>query len=82
MVDIGLRVSGNLFFSPFSHGVRVCMIMMCNFNYGTQEVAKIAQWDDEQIEYIQDRVTEQGRQDDIKKGKEPAQVTTFTTFLT
>lgn len=38
------------------------------------EVASIAQWDDEQIEYIKERVTKEGRQEDIKKGKEPAQV--------
>ncbi|KAF3438983.1 hypothetical protein FNV43_RR17258 [Rhamnella rubrinervis] len=39
-----------------------------------EEVANIAQWQDEQIEYIKERVTEEGRQDDIKKGKAPAQV--------
>lgn len=40
----------------------------------SQEVAKIAQWDDEQIEYIKEKVTEEGRQEDIKKGKAPVQV--------
>lgn len=39
-----------------------------------QEAASIAQWEDEQIEYIKERVTEEGRQEDIKKGKAPAQV--------
>ena len=39
-----------------------------------QEVANIAEWDDEQIEYIKERVTEEGKQADLKKGKEPAQV--------
>ncbi|PSR87966.1 hypothetical protein CEY00_Acc30996 [Actinidia chinensis var. chinensis] len=39
-----------------------------------QEVANIAEWDDEQIEYIKERVTEEGRQADLKKGKEPAQI--------
>lgn len=39
-----------------------------------QEVADIAQWDDEQIEYIEDKVSEEGWQEDLKKGKEPAQV--------
>ncbi|XP_028764041.1 protein IN CHLOROPLAST ATPASE BIOGENESIS, chloroplastic isoform X1 [Neltuma alba] len=39
-----------------------------------EDVAKIAQWDDEQIEYIKEKVTEEGRQEDIKKGKAPAQV--------
>ncbi|KAA8547116.1 hypothetical protein F0562_003554 [Nyssa sinensis] len=39
-----------------------------------QEVADIAQWEDEQIEYIKEKVTEEGRQEDLKKGKAPAQV--------
>ncbi|XP_054823218.1 protein IN CHLOROPLAST ATPASE BIOGENESIS, chloroplastic-like isoform X2 [Prosopis cineraria] len=39
-----------------------------------EDVAKIAQWDDEQIEYIKEKVTEEGRQEDIKKGKAPQQV--------
>ncbi|KAL2528551.1 hypothetical protein Fot_21152 [Forsythia ovata] len=39
-----------------------------------QEVANMAQWEDEQIEYIKEKVTEEGRQEDLKKGKEPAQV--------
>lgn len=39
-----------------------------------QEVANIAQWEDEQIEYIKEKVTEEGRQEDLKKGKAPAQV--------
>ncbi|KAJ9705087.1 hypothetical protein PVL29_003239 [Vitis rotundifolia] len=39
-----------------------------------EEVARIAQWEDEQIEYIKERVTEEGRNEDLKKGKAPAQV--------
>ncbi|XP_051141477.1 protein IN CHLOROPLAST ATPASE BIOGENESIS, chloroplastic-like isoform X3 [Andrographis paniculata] len=39
-----------------------------------QEVAKIAQWEDEQIEYIKEKVTDEGKQQDLKKGKDPAQV--------
>lgn len=39
-----------------------------------KEVAAIAQWDDEQIEYIEDKVSEEGWQEDLKKGKEPAQI--------
>ncbi|OMO74102.1 hypothetical protein CCACVL1_16982 [Corchorus capsularis] len=39
-----------------------------------QDVADIAQWEDEQIEYIKEKVTEEGRQEDLKKGKAPAQV--------
>ncbi|KAK6116218.1 hypothetical protein DH2020_050014 [Rehmannia glutinosa] len=38
------------------------------------EVADIAQWEDEQIEFIKEKVTDEGRQEDLKKGKEPAQV--------
>lgn len=34
----------------------------------------MAQWEDEQIEYIKEKVTDEGRQEDLKKGKEPAQV--------
>lgn len=39
-----------------------------------EDVADIAQWEDEQIEYIREKVTEDGRQEDLKKGKEPVQV--------
>jgi len=39
-----------------------------------QEVAEIAQWDDEQIEYIKEKVTEEGKLEDLKKGKPPEQV--------
>lgn len=39
-----------------------------------QEVAKIAQWEDEQIEYIKEKVTEEGKLEDLKKGKPPEQV--------
>ncbi|KAK7307642.1 hypothetical protein VNO77_40885 [Canavalia gladiata] len=42
----------------------------CNY----RDVANIAQWEDEQIEYIKEKVTEEGRQADLKKGKAPAQV--------
>lgn len=39
-----------------------------------QEVANMAEWEDEQIEYIKEKVTEEGRETDLKKGKQPAQV--------
>ncbi|CAN6698328.1 unnamed protein product [Malus baccata var. baccata] len=39
-----------------------------------QEVADIAQWEDEQIEYIKEKVTEEGRHVDLKNGKASAQV--------
>ncbi|KAL3378402.1 hypothetical protein AABB24_004361, partial [Solanum stoloniferum] len=38
------------------------------------EVANMAEWEDEQIEYIKEKVTEEGREADLKKGKQPAQV--------
>lgn len=46
---------------------------LIGFNY-IQEVATIAQWDDEQIEFIKEKVSEEGKRDDLQKGKEPAQV--------
>ncbi|CAA0832797.1 Unknown protein [Striga hermonthica] len=39
-----------------------------------QEVAGMAQWEDEQIEFIKEKVTDEGRQEDLKKEKEPAQI--------
>ena len=39
-----------------------------------QEAADLAQWEDEQIEYIKEKVTDEGRQEDLKKGKDPLQV--------
>lgn len=39
-----------------------------------QDVANIAEWDDEQIEYIKEKLTKEGKQEDLKKGKAPAQV--------
>ncbi|XVF59382.1 hypothetical protein PTKIN_Ptkin07bG0271200 [Pterospermum kingtungense] len=38
------------------------------------EVACIAEWEDEQIEYITEKLTEEGRQEDQNKGKPPAQI--------
>jgi len=42
----------------------------CNY----KDVANIAEWDDEQIEYIKEKLTKEGKQEDLKKGKAPAQV--------
>lgn len=39
-----------------------------------EKVADIAGWDDEQIEYLRERVTDEGRREDLKKGKAPAQI--------
>lgn len=44
------------------------------FAFPDQAVASIAQWEDEQIEYIKEKITEEGKQEDLKKGKAPAQV--------
>ncbi|KAF6151471.1 hypothetical protein GIB67_016283 [Kingdonia uniflora] len=44
------------------------------FVFNAEEVAEIAEWDDEQIEYIKEKVSEEGKQEDLKKGKERAQV--------
>ncbi|OMO63244.1 hypothetical protein COLO4_32629 [Corchorus olitorius] len=48
--------------------------VMRHFEEGDQDVADIAHWEDEQIEYIKEKVTEEGRREDLKKGKAPAQV--------
>ncbi|XP_078445083.1 protein IN CHLOROPLAST ATPASE BIOGENESIS, chloroplastic-like isoform X2 [Wolffia australiana] len=42
--------------------------------YRYHEVAKIAEWDDEQIEFIMEKVSDDGKKEDLKKGKAPAQV--------
>ncbi|KAF6143375.1 hypothetical protein GIB67_001319 [Kingdonia uniflora] len=44
------------------------------FVFNAEEVAEITEWNDEQIEYIKEKVSEEGKQEDLKKGKEPAQV--------
>ncbi|XP_022740416.1 uncharacterized protein LOC111292352 [Durio zibethinus] len=43
----------------------------CNYH----EVACIAEWEDEQIEYITEKLTEEGKQEDLNKGKPPVQIT-------
>lgn len=39
-----------------------------------QEAAELAGWEDEQIEFIREKVSEEGKQEDLKKGKAPEQV--------
>jgi hypothetical protein len=39
-----------------------------------QEAAELAGWEDEQIEFIREKVTEEGKREDLKKGKAPEQV--------
>lgn len=38
------------------------------------EVASIAEWEDEQIEYITENLTEEGRQENLLKGKPLVQI--------
>ncbi|GMI76884.1 hypothetical protein like AT2G23370 [Hibiscus trionum] len=38
------------------------------------EVARIAEWEDEQIEYRTKKLTEEGRQEDLNRGKPPFQI--------
>jgi hypothetical protein len=62
-----LLLSSFFFLSSFSGIIWVWSVYI-------QEVAEIAEWEDEQIEYIKEKVTEEGKQEDLKKGKAPAQV--------
>ncbi|KAH7519046.1 hypothetical protein JRO89_XSUnG0146600 [Xanthoceras sorbifolium] len=39
-----------------------------------QEVAQIAHWEDKQIKYIKEKMTEEGKQEDLNKGKGPTQI--------
>lgn len=39
-----------------------------------QEAAELAGWEDEQLEFIREKVTEEGKREDLKKGKAPEQV--------
>lgn len=44
------------------------------FSTSSQDVAEVAEWEDEQIERIKEKITERGREEDLMKGKPPAQV--------
>ncbi|KAK3416241.1 hypothetical protein EUGRSUZ_H01690 [Eucalyptus grandis] len=39
-----------------------------------EDVAEIAEWEDEQIERIKEKITERGREEDLMKGKPPVQI--------
>ncbi|WCJ31236.1 Protein IN CHLOROPLAST ATPASE BIOGENESIS chloroplastic [Euphorbia peplus] len=39
-----------------------------------QEVARIAEWEDEPVEYIKGKMTDTRRQEDLSNGKDPAQI--------
>jgi len=47
-----------------------------------QEAAELAGWEDEQIEFIREKITEEGKREDLKKGKAPEQVSSDKLFLT
>ncbi|KAL9229775.1 hypothetical protein vseg_005207 [Gypsophila vaccaria] len=42
--------------------------------YRYQKVAEVAQWKDEQIYYIKKKLSEEGKQEDLNKGKDLAQI--------
>ncbi|AQL10096.1 CemA-like proton extrusion protein-related [Zea mays] len=41
---------------------------------GDNEAAELAGWEDEQLEFIREKVTEEGKREDLKRGKAPEQV--------
>lgn len=41
---------------------------------GVQEIAAVAGWGDAQLEFARDRISDEGRAEDLNKGKAPAQV--------
>lgn len=41
---------------------------------GIQEIAAVAGWGDAQLEFARDRISDEGRAEDLNKGKAPAQV--------
>ena len=41
---------------------------------GVQEIATVAGWGDAQLEFARDRISDEGRAEDLNKGKAPAQV--------
>ncbi|KAB5547829.1 hypothetical protein DKX38_011235 [Salix brachista] len=65
--------------SPY-HFIVLCCVFSSFLDFillrleSIQDVAQIAQWEDEQIEYIKEKMTVEGRQEDLNKGKEPAQI--------
>ncbi|KAM3709273.1 hypothetical protein ACJW30_02G160900 [Castanea mollissima] len=70
--EVLLRVGRNLEAKDAARGALKSPWWTLGCKY--QEVAEIAQWEDEQIEYFKEKVTEEGKREDLKKGKAPAQV--------
>ena len=42
--------------------------------WGIQEISEVAGWGDAQLEFARDRISDEGRAEDLNKGKAPAQV--------
>ncbi|KAG6522290.1 hypothetical protein ZIOFF_019428 [Zingiber officinale] len=70
--QILLKVGRNLEAKDAARGALKSPWWTLGFKY--QDVADIAEWEDEQIEYIKEKITEEGRMEDLKKGKAPEQV--------
>ncbi|CAN1324729.1 Protein IN CHLOROPLAST ATPASE BIOGENESIS, chloroplastic [Linum perenne] len=59
---------------PFAFNAKILLKVGRKVEAKDAEVAEMAEWDDEQIEYMEERVTEDGRKQDLNKGKNPAQI--------
>nr|AAN61482.1 Hypothetical protein [Oryza sativa Japonica Group] len=49
-------------------------LSLCSYATYEHEAAELAGWEDEQIEFIREKVSEEGKREDLKKGKAPEQV--------
>uniref|UniRef100_A0A1D1ZDN1 Putative beta-1,3-galactosyltransferase 14 n=1 Tax=Anthurium amnicola TaxID=1678845 RepID=A0A1D1ZDN1_9ARAE len=70
--EVLLKVGRNLEAKDAARGALKSPWWTLGYRY--HMVTEIAQWEDEQIEYIKEKVTEEGKTEDLKKGKAPAQV--------
>ncbi|EMS53122.1 hypothetical protein TRIUR3_03534 [Triticum urartu] len=66
-------VKNDIFFSQNSYW-GILEYLMKYIENDKEEAAELAGWEDEQIEFIREKVSEEGKQDDLKKGKAPEQV--------
>lgn len=70
--DILLRIGRDLEAKDAARGALKAPWWTLGYKY--QEVAEMAQWKDEQIYYIKKKLSEEGKQEDLNKGKELAQI--------
>ncbi|XP_074582106.1 protein IN CHLOROPLAST ATPASE BIOGENESIS, chloroplastic-like [Curcuma longa] len=70
--QILLKVGRNLEAKDAARGSLKSPWWTLGFKY--QDVADIAEWEDEQIEYIKEKISQEGRKEDLKKGKAAEQV--------